>query len=452
MLRRVDGQVAAGVPRPDDEHALALEVVGVAVRARVDLRAGERAGHVRHVLVPQVPVRDEHPVVVDALARAQGDRPSGRPDRSIGRDRHDRLDRGVEPDDLVVPVLAGVRLDVGAHLVAAREVGVLRRHREVLEEGRVARGDQVQRVVVGVPVPAHPIGLLVAVDLVARRPQLLQGGDAGRAGPDDAVAGHACRSSISSCQRITSPPDSVTVSPVMKSDASEPARIQTHRAISDGRATRPSGIDAAAASMRPVAALPGVSTHPGRDRVHPDAPRRELERRRLREHDHGGLRRPVDELARRDDEPVDRREVHDRRALAQVRQGRGHHVDHAEHVHVEHPVEELGGHRLERRRRVDAGDVRDRVDRAAEVGQLLGERGVERRPVAHVRGDRHEPAAGRVELHRRDVDGEGRPAPLQEHLGGRPAHAAAGPRDERDARVGHRIVTPPSISTSAPVT
>jgi hypothetical protein len=61
---------------------------------------------------------------------------------------------------------------------------------------------------------------------------------------------------------MTSPPDSVTVSPVMKPAAPEPARIQTQSAISDGRATRPSGIEAAAACIRPVAAFPGVSTQP----------------------------------------------------------------------------------------------------------------------------------------------------------------------------------------------
>jgi hypothetical protein len=45
--------------------------------------------------------------------------------------------------------------------------------------------------------------------------------------------------------------------------ASGPARSCTHRAISRGWATRPSGFVAAAAAMRPVAALPGVSTQPG---------------------------------------------------------------------------------------------------------------------------------------------------------------------------------------------
>ena len=332
-------------------------------------------------------------------------------------------------------------------------MGVVGRHREVFEERRVPRGDQVERVIVGVPVPTHTIGLLVAVDLVARRAELLQGGDARRAGPDDAVAGHGLVPPIAAArQRITSPPDSVTVSPVMKPASSEPVRIQTHS--SDLR--RPpdaSERNRCGGGFHPPGRRVPRGVDPARrDRVHPHAAGRELERRRLREHDHGGLRRPVDELSRRHGEPVDGREVHDRRALPQVRQGRGHHVDHAENVHVEDPVEELGGHRLERGRRVDPGDVRDRVDGAAQARKVVGQCGVQRSPVAHVPGDRDEPAAGRIEVHRRDVDGERRPPSLQEHLGGRASHAASRTRHERDAGFRHRSVTPPSIRKSAPVT
>ena len=81
MLRGVHGEVAAGVPGADDEHPVALEVVGVPVRAEWICVPANVPGHLGHVLVPQVPVRDEHAVVVDALARAQGDRPAGRADR-----------------------------------------------------------------------------------------------------------------------------------------------------------------------------------------------------------------------------------------------------------------------------------------------------------------------------------------------------------------------------------
>ena len=49
----------------------------------------------------------------------------------------------------------------------------------------------MQRVVVSVPVTADSVGLLVAVDVVAGLTQLLERGDAGGTGADDAVAGNA---------------------------------------------------------------------------------------------------------------------------------------------------------------------------------------------------------------------------------------------------------------------
>jgi len=46
----------------------------------------------------------------------------------------------------------------------------------------------VQGLVVGVPVPADPAGLLKALGVVPRLAELLEGRDAGGAGSDDAVA------------------------------------------------------------------------------------------------------------------------------------------------------------------------------------------------------------------------------------------------------------------------
>jgi len=46
----------------------------------------------------------------------------------------------------------------------------------------------VQGLVVGVPVPADPVGLLKALGVVPRLAELLEGRDAGSAGSDDAVA------------------------------------------------------------------------------------------------------------------------------------------------------------------------------------------------------------------------------------------------------------------------
>jgi DNA-binding transcriptional LysR family regulator len=50
------------------------------------------------------------------------------------------------------PVVRGETEDVVAHLVAAREQRILRRHREALEAGRVAWRDQMQALEVGAPV------------------------------------------------------------------------------------------------------------------------------------------------------------------------------------------------------------------------------------------------------------------------------------------------------------
>ena len=86
--------------------------------------------------------------------------------------------------------MVGVRVQVGQHLVAGGEQRVVRRHREVVVAGHVARGDQVERVVVGVPVSADPVGLLKALDDPARLGQGLHGGQAGGAGADHAVASH----------------------------------------------------------------------------------------------------------------------------------------------------------------------------------------------------------------------------------------------------------------------
>jgi len=72
-----------------------------------------------------------------------------------------------------MPVVMGVRLDVAPNLVPTRKVRVLLGHREALEVGHVARSDQVQRVVVGVPMSPDAIGLLKALDLVSCFAQLL---------------------------------------------------------------------------------------------------------------------------------------------------------------------------------------------------------------------------------------------------------------------------------------
>src|SRR5699024_11128129 len=182
----------------------------------------------------------------------------------------------------------GIRGDVVPDLVPAREVRVIIGHREALEMSLVAGGDEVERLVVGVPVPGDSVGFLEAVGVDAGGVQLRECGEPGGSGTDDRVlparCGHSLWSFVLSTlvglcvvsprwadvggvgrrhQRITSPPESTIVSPVMKPASGEP-RMDTQRAISSGWATRPSGTPAAAAAaIRPVTLLPGVSTQPG---------------------------------------------------------------------------------------------------------------------------------------------------------------------------------------------
>src|SRR5512133_672719 len=99
-------------------------------------------GH-QHSVIPRAPaVRRPYPPAV----------------LTAGTLRFDARDLGVEGD--VAAQLESVRegLDVGAHLVSARVDREFRRHRETLEARYVARSDQMQRLVVGVPVPTDPVG------------------------------------------------------------------------------------------------------------------------------------------------------------------------------------------------------------------------------------------------------------------------------------------------------
>ena len=160
-LSGVDGEVAAGVARADNEHPVAVQVVGVAVLAGVQHAPVEVARAVGHERVPEVAVGDDHAVVGLALAVGGRDLPAGQAalvERSRGRDR------GVEPDLRAQVVVRGEFEDVVAHLVAAREQRILGGHREAVEARGVAGRDEVQALVVGVPMAADAIATLEAVD------------------------------------------------------------------------------------------------------------------------------------------------------------------------------------------------------------------------------------------------------------------------------------------------
>jgi hypothetical protein len=86
------------------------------------------------------------------------------------------------------PVVRGEAEDVVAHLVAAREQRILRRHREALEARRVARRNQMQALVVGVPMASDVVTALEAVDGKTFVNEHLESAKSGRSSTDQAVS------------------------------------------------------------------------------------------------------------------------------------------------------------------------------------------------------------------------------------------------------------------------
>ena len=151
---------------------------------RVQHAPGEAPRVVGHERVPEMPVGDDHAVVGAALAVGGRDLPAV---EAVRAERPRRGDGRVEADVRAQAVVGGEAQDVVAHLVAAREQRILRRHREPVEARRVARRDQVQALVVGVPVPADAIAALEAVDGESFVAQHLERAEPGGAGADHAV-------------------------------------------------------------------------------------------------------------------------------------------------------------------------------------------------------------------------------------------------------------------------
>ncbi len=146
--------------------------------------------------IPEVPVRDDDGV--ERLVRARGG--ADAPAVPLRRDL----------DDLLLEAHVGGQSEVlvegeqvVAHLVPTREEGVARRHREAVEAGGVPRGDQVQRLVVPVPVAAGLRGPLEADDVVARIDQRAHGFEAGCARADHRDPRHPA--TASSCSQLAVP-------------------------------------------------------------------------------------------------------------------------------------------------------------------------------------------------------------------------------------------------------
>jgi hypothetical protein len=94
-------------------------------------------------------------------------------------------------------VVGGEAQDVVAHLVAARKQRILRWHRIAVKAGRVARRNEMDGLVVAVPVAADAVGALEAFDGKTFVKQHLKRAQPGAAGADQAGMARAHERSIS---------------------------------------------------------------------------------------------------------------------------------------------------------------------------------------------------------------------------------------------------------------
>ncbi len=187
---RLHGDVHRAVPHAQHDDLLVDErgVVDVGVGVHLDAVEVPREPRLRPARVPVVAVRDEQRVVAPLLAALQ---PNG-PDPVVVALRV--LDAGLEADVLAQPEVVDVVVEVRGDVRVVREVRIGLRHGVVGVLHALPRGVDVQRLVgrrhpVAVPehpVPADAVALLEAVHRDAAVVEALQGGDAGRAGADDA--------------------------------------------------------------------------------------------------------------------------------------------------------------------------------------------------------------------------------------------------------------------------
>ena len=191
LPRRFHCDVASRVAGPHYEDAFAFYIRGIHVVLGVDRLAGEPSRIVRVALVPVMPVGNDDSGVVTNLARRQFDPPSREAPCIQGARSHDL---GRELDLIAQAVRLGVRAEVRKDLRLAREVRVVLRHRELRVLRRVARGDDVRRVVDAVqPVPADIVVLLELVVRDARVPERLRDPEPSVARPHDAVPAPSAR-------------------------------------------------------------------------------------------------------------------------------------------------------------------------------------------------------------------------------------------------------------------
>ena len=182
----IDHDVGAGIARADHHHALVGELLHGAVVARMQNLAGEGAGDIgnaRHVMMT---VGDDQSAV-EAGALFAGDLHAPAVLRALGA-----FDRGVELDLVEDAEIHRVGAQISERL-AVRGIGrIFLGEGIVLEAGIFPRRDQIGGVVhhAGfgrlVPQPANVVLPLEAIERDATLVEGLGGGQARRAGADDA--------------------------------------------------------------------------------------------------------------------------------------------------------------------------------------------------------------------------------------------------------------------------
>ena len=139
--RRFAGDVAAGVAAADDEHALALQLLGILVVLRMDQRAGKAAAILRQALVPVVAVADDDALVGALLAVLERHLPA------LVGERHGARHLAAQLEAVGEAAIVREAFEIAQHLRAAGKVGVVRRHRVVGVAGRLLGGDDVHALV-----------------------------------------------------------------------------------------------------------------------------------------------------------------------------------------------------------------------------------------------------------------------------------------------------------------
>ena len=183
-LGQLGCDIAAGVPRSDDEHSPSFDVGRVGILTGVQHLAGELTSDRRDERHGVVAVGDEYAGVGACAAVGRGNVP---PADRVGADRVEPMHPRTEDDPVTEVIAVGEPLEVLERLRPAGEVGPTLRHRVATETRTVPWSDQVEAVVVGVPMSTDAFGGLEAVELDARADQCLHRCHAGRARSDDAT-------------------------------------------------------------------------------------------------------------------------------------------------------------------------------------------------------------------------------------------------------------------------